>query len=165
MRILGIDPGYATMGYGVVEGEAFRLKAVDYGVVQTSPKDSFPVRLEQLYEGMRQLLTQFKPEAVGFEELFFYHNITTALPVSAGRGVAILAARQAGLPLYEFTPMQIKQAATGNGHADKKQVQQMVRRLLNLSIDPKPDDAADALAAAICLAGIGKHVLSEYLIQ
>jgi len=165
MRILGIDPGYATMGYGVVDGDATRLAAVDCGVITTAPSDSFPARLERLYEGTRALLARFSPDAVAFEELFFYQNITTALPVSAGRGVTILAARQAALPLYEFTPMQIKLAVTGNGHADKKQVQLMVRRLLNLKTDPKPDDAADALAAAITLAVTGKHQLNEFAIR
>jgi len=165
MRILGIDPGYATMGYGVVDGDANRLSAADYGVVQTTPTQTFPARLESLYEAVRQQIARFAPDAVAFEELFFYQNITTALPVSAGRGVAILAARQAGLPLYEFTPMQVKQAVTGNGHADKRQVQLMVRRLLGLSTDPKPDDAADALAVGITLAVTGKHQLAEFLIK
>ena len=150
MRILGIDPGYALLGYGVVDTGSIKLTPVDYGVIETKPIEPLPKRLERLYDGMNQLITQYQPEAAVFEELFFYRNTTTALAVGAGRGVAILAAQQAGLPLYEYTPMQIKLAVTGNGHADKHAVQTMVRMLLSLSALPKPDDAADALAAAIC---------------
>ena len=150
MRILGIDPGYALLGYGVIDTAAVKLTPVDYGVIETKPTEPLPKRLERLYDGMNQLITQYRPEAAVFEELFFYRNTTTALAVGAGRGVSILAAQQAGLPLYEYTPMQIKLAVTGNGHADKRAVQSMVRMLLSLSALPKPDDAADALAAAIC---------------
>ncbi|MCL2670873.1 MAG: crossover junction endodeoxyribonuclease RuvC [Clostridiales bacterium] len=164
MRVLGIDPGLATMGYGVVDAVGSRLAVVDYGVLQTAAGLPFPRRLELLYEGVNELLALHKPTHVAFEELFFYQNTTTALPVSAGRGVALLAAQQSALPLYEYTPMQIKLAVTGNGHADKLQVQQMVQRLLNLGKLPKPDDAADALAVAICLAVTGKHCLEEYRI-
>ena len=150
MRILGIDPGYALLGYGVIDAVGNKLTAVDYGVIETKPVQTFPERLEQLFEGMNELLHTYKPDDAAFEELFFYRNTTTALAVGAGRGVAILAAQQTRIPLYEYTPMQIKLAVTGNGHADKLAVQSMVRMLLRLDRIPKPDDAADALAAAIC---------------
>ena len=150
MRILGIDPGYAIMGYGVIDSENGRLKAVDYGVVETNADEYLPERLERLYAGVRQLIDMYHPDCAVFEELFFYRNTTTAIAVGSGRGVALLAAQQRGIPLYEYTPMQIKLSVTGNGHADKSQVQHMVKSLLNLKIIPKPDDAADALAAAIC---------------
>ena len=152
MIILGIDPGYAILGYGVIEADGRRIKPLDYGVVETKTKEPFPERLEKLYRGLCQLTTCYRPDCVAFEELFFYRNVTTALQVGAGRGVALLAAQQSGVPLYEYTPMQIKLAVTGNGHADKKQVQQMTKMLLNLEKIPKPDDTADALAIAVCHA-------------
>lgn len=150
MRILGIDPGYAILGYGVIDTEGTKLSVVDYGVIETTPDEPLPQRLNRLYDGMQTLIQRFQPGMAVFEELFFYRNTTTALAVGAGRGVAILAAQQAGIPLYEYTPMQIKLAVTGNGHADKRAVQQMVKMLLSLRSEPKPDDAADALATAIC---------------
>lgn len=150
MRILGIDPGYAILGYGVVDATGTKLCPVDYGVIETTPDEALPQRLNRLYDGVSALIQRFQPEQAVFEELFFYRNTTTALAVGAGRGVAILAGQQAGLPLYEYTPMQIKLAVTGDGHADKRAVQQMVKMLLCLKCVPKPDDAADALAAAIC---------------
>ena len=165
MRILGIDPGYALLGYGVIETSGTRLAAVDYGVIETKAGEPFPKRLEKLYDGMRALLTTYSPDAAAFEELFFFRNVNTALPVGAGRGVAILAASQAGLPLYEYTPMQIKLAVTGDGHADKHAVQSMVRMLLSLSSTPKPDDAADALAAAICHGSTMGPAAEEFRIQ
>mgnify|MGYP001043936856 FL=1 len=150
MRILGIDPGYAILGYGVVDATGTKLCPVDYGIIETTPDEALPQRLNRLYDGVCALIARFKPEQAVFEELFFYRNTTTALAVGAGRGVAVLAGQQAGLPLYEYTPMQIKLAVTGDGHADKRAVQQMVKMLLCLKCIPKPDDAADALAAAIC---------------
>lgn len=165
VRILGIDPGYAILGYGIIEAEGRHIRSVDYGVIETKAGEPFPERLEKLYLGMRQLVGIYKPEHIVFEELFFYRNTTTALPVGAGRGVAMLAAQQSGVPLYEYTPMQIKLAVTGNGHADKMQVQQMVRVLLNLREIPKPDDAADALGAAICHANTSKVAAEEFRIK
>ena len=165
MRILGVDPGYALLGYGVIEAEHNRLSAVDYGVVETKSGEPFPKRLTKLYDGMRELLTRYAPDVAVFEELFFFRNVNTALPVGAGRGVAILAAEQQGIPLYEYTPMQIKLAVTGDGHADKHAVQAMVRMLLNLKSVPKPDDAADALAAAICHGSTMGAAAEEYRIQ
>lgn len=165
MRILGVDPGYALLGYGVIEAEHNRLSAVDYGVVETKSGEPFPARLKRLYDGMETLLSRYEPDVAVFEELFFFRNVNTALPVGAGRGVAILAAEQRGIPLYEYTPMQIKLAVTGDGHADKHAVQAMVRMLLNLKSVPKPDDAADALAAAICHGSTMGAAAEEYRIQ
>lgn len=151
--ILGIDPGYAILGYGVIAANGNKLRVIDYGVVETTKEETFPVRLDKLYTATRLLIKKYKPECVAFEELFFARNTKTALYVSAARGVSILAAQQEAKPLYEYTPMQIKLAVCGNGHADKKQIQEMVKRLLNLDKIPKPDDAADGLAAAICHSG------------
>lgn len=165
MVILGIDPGYAILGYGVVKKGPSGLSAVDCGVVETTPDMPFPERLEKLYLGMRQLIGLYQPDEIAFEELFFARNVTTALQVGAGRGVAVLAAQQSGVALYEYTPMQIKLAVTGNGHADKKQVQQMVKLLLSLKAPPKPDDAADALAAAICHANTTRFAAEGFRIK
>ena len=165
MRILGIDPGYAIMGYGVVEKNGQSVVPIDFGVVETDKNDPFPERLERLYLGTKQLCELYHPDMAAFEELFFYHNITTAIAVGSGRGVALLGVQQAGIPSYEFTPMEIKQSVCGNGHADKKQVQQMIRVLLNLKTVPKPDDAADALAAALCLAFHAGPAQEEYRIR
>ena len=165
MVILGIDPGLAIVGYGVIRREGSKLLPLDYGVMETSPDQSTPYRLERLYRGMEELLRRYKPDAVAFEELFFYNNVTTAIAVSHARGVLVLAAQQKNIPLYEYTPMQIKQAAVGYGHADKKQVQYMVRVLLGLKEIPKPDDAADALACAICQANYSGPLQEEYRIQ
>lgn len=165
MRILGIDPGYAIMGYGVVDKNGQSVVPVDFGVVETDKDLPFPDRLEKLYLGTRQLCELYHPDMAAFEELFFYHNITTAISVGSGRGVSILGVQQCGIPMYEFTPMEIKQSVCGNGHADKKQVQQMIRVLLGLRTEPKPDDAADALAAALCLAFHAGPAQEEYRIR
>ena len=151
--ILGIDPGYAILGYGALSVTGNKLTVIDYGVCETTKDETFPARLDKLYTATKLLIRKFEPDCVAFEELFFARNTKTALYVSAARGVSILAAQQEGLPLYEYTPMQIKQAVCGNGHADKKQVQMMVKNLLGLRSVPKPDDAADGLAAAICHSG------------
>ena len=166
IRILGLDPGYALLGYGLVDRDSLgRFTVVDYGVVETTSDEPLPERLERLYTGTRQLIEMYSPECAVFEELFFYRNTTTAIAVGAGRGVALLAAQQKRLPLYEYTPMQIKLAVTGNGHADKTQVQHMVRLLLNLQKTPKPDDAADAQAAAICHGSTMGPAAEEYRIH
>lgn len=151
--VLGIDPGYAILGYGVLSVTGNKMTVLDYGVVETKKEETFPVRLDKLYTATKLLIEKFRPDCVAFEELFFARNTKTAMYVSAARGVCVLAAQQEGLPLYEYTPMQIKQAVCGNGHADKKQVQEMVKRLLGLEKIPKPDDAADGLAASICHCG------------
>lgn len=149
MRILGIDPGTATMGWGVVESAGSKERAVDYGALLTPSTMLAEKRLQTLYRGVCDLMMEFKPEAVAVEELFFGRNVTTAIHVGQARGVVLLAAADNGLPIREFTPMQVKMAVTGYGRADKAQVQQMVKVLLGLREVPKPDDVADALAVGI----------------
>ena len=150
MIVLGIDPGYALMGWGVVEAEGGRMRLLDYGVVETKPGNSMPHRLRTLQLGLRNIMEIYKPDEVAFEELFFGHNMTTAMMVSAARGAAIITAVEQTEKLYEYTPMQIKLALTGSGSADKKAVQQMVKLLLQMKEIPKPDDAADGIACAVC---------------
>ena len=158
MIVLGIDPGYALMGWGVVEAEGSRMKLVNYGCIETKAGVPMQNRLRALQLGVKDLLNIYKPDDVAFEELFFARNVTTALMVGAARGAAIIAAAEYTENLYEYTPMQIKQAITGYGKADKKQIQQMVKLLLKMDEVPKPDDAADAIACAIthCQAGVAK---------
>lgn len=151
MIILGIDPGIATLGYGVVEKDARgNFRAVDYGVVVTPKEETLPVRLAMLEEGINAILQKFRPDEVAMEELFFSKNITTGIAVAHARGVALLTCVKACGKLYEYTPMQIKQALTGYGRADKHQMQSVVTSMLRLESIPKPDDAADALAIALC---------------
>ncbi|MBQ7039316.1 MAG: crossover junction endodeoxyribonuclease RuvC [Clostridia bacterium] len=152
MRILGIDPGVAIVGYGVIEYNKNTFKVVDYGKITTPAHTPLPKRLKMVYDGMTQLVKEFKPDVVSMEELFFNTNVTTAIAVGHARGVLVLATENANVPLAEYTPLQIKQAVAGYGRADKNQVQQMVKRFLNLTEVPKPDDTADALAVAICHA-------------
>lgn len=152
MRILGIDPGIATIGFGVLESEKNRNKLLNCGVITTPAHTSLSSRLEQIYDDMLQLLDLFKPDAVSIEELFFNTNITTGISVAHGRGVILLACHHAGLKIYEYTPLQVKQAVVGYGRAEKKQVMDMVKRLCGLKAAPKPDDAADAVALALCHA-------------
>ena len=158
MIVLGIDPGYALMGWGVVESQGSRMRLINYGCLETKAGEPIYVRLRTLQLGLRDILQVYKPDDVAFEELFFYNNITTAMMVSAARGAAIIAAAEYTENLYEYTPMQIKQAVTGSGRADKKAVQQMVKLLLHMDQIPKPDDAADAIACAIthCQTGPAK---------
>lgn len=153
MIILGIDPGLATLGYGVIEKDVRgNCRVVDYGVVLTPKEEGLPVRLAILEEGIGKILDKFKPDEVAMEELFFSKNITTGIAVAHARGVALLTCVKACGKLYEYTPMQIKQALTGYGRADKKQMQSVVASLLKLKAVPKPDDAADALGVALCHA-------------
>lgn len=152
MKILGIDPGYAIVGYGVIEYNANRFKTIDYGAILTDKDTPFPSRLKHIYEKTMQLINIHKPEYLSIEELFFNTNVKTAIAVGHARGILLLAAEQSGIPIYEYTPLQIKQAVTGYGRADKHQVQQMMKTLLGLPAVPKPDDTADALAVAICHA-------------
>lgn len=149
MRILGIDPGTGILGFGVIEAGAGKTQLVDAGVIRTPVHEDDAVRLQTIYEELMDIITGTNPKAMSVEKLFFTRNITTAMTVSQARGVVLLAGKQAGLELFEYTPLQIKQAITGYGRADKKQIQEMVRVLLGLNEIPKPDDAADALAAAI----------------
>ncbi len=150
MRVLGIDPGVATIGFGLVEVDRRRQTLLRYGVITTPAGLPLSRRLLQISEDMEELLRQFKPQEMAVEELFFTKNITTGIAVAHGRGVILLAAEQAGVPVYEYTPMQVKQAVAGYGGADKRQVMLMTQRLLKMKEIPRPDDAADALALAIC---------------
>ena len=150
MIILGIDPGIAIMGYGVIESKNGKVRVVDYGAIYTPSKISVTHRLQMIFDCMTELVKKFKPDQVAFEELFFNTNTTTAINVAQARGVAIVVANQHVNDILEFTPLQIKQALTGNGRAEKKQVQYMVQHILGLKEIPKPDDAADALAVALC---------------
>lgn len=153
MIILGIDPGLATLGYGVIEkDERGNSRAIDCGVVTTSKDESLPVRLAMLEEGINKILDKYRPDEVAMEELFFSKNITTGIAVAHARGVALLTCVKRCGRLFEYTPMQIKQALTGYGKADKKQMQAVVTSILKLKTVPKPDDAADALAIALCHA-------------
>ena len=155
LRILGIDPGLATMGWGVIETDGYRSRLVQYGAILTYPRDSFPTRLASIQMGVKNLLDTFKPDEIAFEELFFSKNITTGIQVAGARGVALAACQAYTDKLFEYTPMQIKQAVVGYGGADKHQVQSMVRMLLGIAEIPKPDDAADAVACAITHAHAG----------
>ncbi len=151
MRIIGIDPGTGILGFGVIDvDDKGKIALVDAGVIRTPVKEDDAVRLQTIYEELSDIITQNKPTVMAVEKLFFARNVTTAMTVAQARGVVLLLGQQNGLQLHEYTPMQIKQAITGYGKADKKQMQEMVRVLLQLKEIPKPDDAADALAAAIC---------------
>jgi crossover junction endodeoxyribonuclease RuvC len=151
MLVIGIDPGTAITGYGLVlEDEAGNLSAVDYGVIQTPAKMPMPQRLLELYRQLKEITLLHQPESAAVEKLFFQRNVKTAISVGQGRGVSILALAESNLPVAEYSPLEIKQAVAGYGGADKNQIQQMVRAILNLEDIPRPDDAADALAVAIC---------------
>lgn len=153
MRVLGIDPGTATTGFALVEGPegaASDLRLVDYGTIRTGPDTPMPERLAEIHAGMRQLIEELEPDEMAVEELFFSSNVTTAITVGQARGVILLSGAEAGIPVYEYKPMQIKLALTGYGGADKRQVQDMLRMMLGLDRIPRPDDAADAIAIAIC---------------
>ena len=149
MTILGIDPGLATMGWGAISYDGVKPQILDYGALITPPDMPMPQRLMSLYDGVEELCRRFDPDDIAMEELFFCKNVTTAIAVGEARGAALVAMRKHTNNLLEYTPMQIKQAVTGYGKADKKQVQQMVKLLLNLPEIPRPDDAADGLAIAI----------------
>lgn len=152
MRILGIDPGYAILGWGIIDVVGSRFSVVDYGAVLTDTSMEMPARLQSLYNGLTDIINKYKPEDASIEQLFFNSNAKTAILVGEARGVAVLACANGNLNIAEYTPLQIKQALVGYGRADKKQVQYMVKTMLNLKSVPKPDDTADALAAAICHA-------------
>lgn len=150
MRILGIDPGYAIMGYGVVELIGNKFKVIEYGSIMTESRKNMTDRLKHLYYELMQLINRTDPDVAAIEELFFNTNTTTAIKVGQARGVSILACANSGIEINEYTPLQVKMALTGYGRADKKQVQHMTKTILNLKDIPKPDDTADALAIAIC---------------
>lgn len=164
MRILGIDPGYAILGYGIIDKNGNRFVSVEYGSVTTDKDMEMPDRLKHLYSELMEIIDRCRPEVASIEELFFNTNTTTAILVGQARGVAILACANSGVPINEYTPVQIKQALTGYGRAEKKQVQMMVKAILGLSEVPKPDDTADALAAAICHghAAPGRERMKKY---
>ena len=150
MRILGIDPGTATTGYGVISVEGNRISIVDLGTVKTLPKDPLPIRLKAIYDGMLAIVERIKPDACSIENIFMHENARTAIILGHSRAVALLAAINNNIPIFEYTPREIKQSVVGNGNASKEQVQYMIKMLLNLKELPKPNDAADGCAAAIC---------------
>ena len=161
MRILGIDPGYGITGFGVVEAQRNQFQLLRYGAITTPPGADFSARLEMIYEDMRQLMEVAKPDVVAIEELFFGQNVTTGIGVAQSRGVILLAVRQAGVPVAQYKPMQVKQAVVGYGNATKHQVMDMTRRILHLEKVPKPDDAADAIAIALCHARSSTSLLAQ----
>lgn len=161
MRILGIDPGYATTGFGVLESGCGSVQLLNYGTITTPTTLSFPERLEMLYDDMTQLIDVVKPDAVAVEELFWGHNVTTGIGVSHGRGVILLAICKSRTPLFEYTPNQVKQAVVGYGSADKHQVMEMTRRILKMEKVARPDDAADAIAIALCHARSATSLLAQ----
>lgn len=150
LRILGIDPGYATIGYGVVDYENNRFKIISMGAVTTTPDIPFSKRLSLIFDDINSIIEKFKPEDLSIEKLFFNTNTTTAIDVAQARGVILLSAHKNGLNIFEYTPLQVKQSITGYGRAEKRQVMEMVKNLLALGSVPKPDDTADALALAVC---------------
>ena len=161
MRILGIDPGYGITGFGLVEAQGGQFRLLRCGAITTPAGMDFSARLEIIYEDMKQLLQVAQPDVVAIEELFFGQNVTTGIGVAQSRGVILLAIRQAGLEVYQYKPMQVKQAVVGYGNASKHQVQDMTKRLLGLSAMPKPDDAADAIAIALCHARSSTSLLAQ----
>ncbi|MBQ1202286.1 MAG: crossover junction endodeoxyribonuclease RuvC [Clostridia bacterium] len=165
MLILGIDPGYAIIGWGVIRYERGRYIPVDFGAITTKAGMPFADRLEQIYRELSLLLTTYQPDAVAIEKLYFQNNQKTAIDVAQARGVTVLAIHQSGIPIYEYTPLQVKSAVSGYGQAQKPQVMEMVRRLLRLKAVPKPDDTADALAIAICHAQHGGTTIKQALRQ
>ena len=150
MRIIGIDPGYAIVGYGVVDYNGLHFKTVGYGAITTKADIPFPKRLEDIYADIVTLIEKYKPDCMSIERLYFNTNTTTAIDVAEARGVILLAAQQRNVEIFEYTPLQVKQAITGYGRAEKCQVMEMVKNLLSLPAVPKPDDTADALALTVC---------------
>ena len=161
MRILGIDPGYGITGFGLVDAQSGQYRLLNCGAITTPANTEFSWRLTVIYNDMTQLLQVSQPDAVAIEELFFGQNVTTGINVAQARGVILLAVAQAGIPLFEYKPMQVKQALVGYGNATKHQMQDMTKRLLHLSAMPKPDDAADAVAIALCHARSSTSLLAK----
>ena len=170
--ILGIDPGFGRMGYGVIKIDGSKVSCITYGVIQTKPNQPLPERLEYIYKRIKEIINEYNPCEASIEKLFFFRNVTTAIQVSQAIGVTVLALQKNRIPIYEYTPYQIKQAVTGYGKAEKGQIQRTLKIFFNLSETPKPDDASDALAAAWCrytsrsLTGGGqvdsKHKIKRY---
>lgn len=158
MRILGIDPGYAIVGFGVLEYDGYRFTPVHFGAITTQAGTDFTLRLKTIYDDMNTVLSTFKPEVMSIEKLFFNTNQKTGIDVAQARGVTVLAAANMGIPIFEYTPLQVKQSVVGYGRAEKNQVMEMTRRILGLAEVPKPDDTADALAIAICHGHSGGRV-------
>lgn len=165
MIILGIDPGYAIVGWGVIEYKGMTHKPVAFGAITTDAHTDFNLRLKAIYDDMVELIAKAKPDAMSIEKLYFNTNSTTAIAVAEARGVILLAAQQAGVPIYEYTPLQVKTAVTGYGKALKPQVMEMTRRLLHLKEVPKPDDTADALAIAITHTQAAGTDLRDYMLK
>ena len=165
MRILGIDPGYAIIGWGVLNYERGRFSPLDFGAVTTEAGTPFVQRLQKIYTDLSLVLERFTPEAMAIEKLYFQNNQNTAIEVAEARGVILLAAQNAGVPIFEYTPLQVKSAVTGYGQAQKPQVMEMTKRLLRLEKVPKPDDTADALAIAICHAQMGGTALKRQIMR
>ena len=163
MRVLGIDPGYAIVGWGVVEYAGNRFAPIAYGAVCTDKDTPFEQRLIEIYDGIKDICTRYQPEALSIEKLYYQHNQTTVIGVAEARGVILLAAQKARVPVFEYTPVQVKLAVTGYGKALKPQVMEMTRRLLCLREVPKPDDTADALAIAICHCHASGTALRQFL--
>lgn len=161
LRILGIDPGLATVGFSIVDVEKSKMKLVTCGVISTPAHTSLSSRLDRIFDDMNELISSFDPDVMSIEELFFNTNITTGIAVAHARGVILLSAYRAGVQVFEYTPLQVKQAVVGYGRAEKNQVIDMVRRILALRAAPKPDDAADAVALAICHARSSTSLLSK----
>ena len=161
LRILGIDPGLATVGFSIVDVEKSKMKLVTCGVISTPAHTSLSSRLDRIFEDMNELISSFSPDVMSIEELFFFFFITTGIAVAHARGVILLSAYRAGVQVFEYTPLQVKQAVVGYGRAEKNQVIDMVRRILALPAAPKPDDAADAVALAICHARSSTSLLSK----
>lgn len=158
MIIFGLDPGYATVGFGVLSYDASRFKVLEYGAITTDKDTPFVKRIEEIYDGMNYLLGKYQPAAMAVEKLFFNTNSTTAISVAQARGVCLLSAVKHGVEVAEYTPLQVKMAVTGYGRAEKHQIMEMTKTLLSLREIPKPDDAADALAVAVCHAHTGSSV-------
>ena len=161
MRILGIDPGIAIVGFGLIEADRGRTRLLNYGAITTPAELPLARRLVQIEQDMEELIAQLKPDAIAVEELFFSNNITTGIAVAHGRGIILCTAEKSGVPLYEYTPMQVKQAVVGYGGADKHQVMEMTRRILKMEKVARPDDAADAIAIALCHARSSTSLLAQ----
>ncbi len=161
MKILGLDPGTAITGFGIIQKSSQGIDYVNCGCITTCAGVPMPERLKCIYEDTRKLILKYRPDAVAVEDLFFFRNVTTVIKVSQARGVLILAAQKCHLPIFEYKPLQIKRALTGYGRADKNQMQQMVKSILSLNRIPKPDDAADALAVAICHANSAQFLKAK----
>ena len=162
MIILGIDPGYAIVGWGVIEYSGSKFRTLGYGSIQTPAGMPMIERLERIHLGMNEIIDKYKPDQMAVEELFFHTNHTTAIPVAEARGIILLCAKQNGVEIFEYTPLQVKQAVVGYGRAEKQQVIAMTTALLSLPAPPKPDDAADALAIAVCHGNTGGSALAKY---